>query len=71
MRTTGYVAACLTNGEYVQLGPFRRKLQAYGNGKKLLPVFEIIHVNRRSQRVVVPFSYGYANPNTINYDDGY
>ena len=55
MRTTGYVAACLTGGEYVQLGPVRRKLQAYEIGKAILPVFEIVKVGRRATWFVKKF----------------
>ena len=67
IRTTGYVAACLTSGEYVQLGPFRRMRDAVAAGKTQLPVFEVVHVGRRGQIVVIPFMHGYANP--ISYDE--
>ena len=58
VRRTGYVAACCVGGEYVQLGPFRRKRQAIDVGATLLPIFEVIYVDKNGQRVVEPYLIG-------------
>ena len=67
IRRTGYVAACYSGGEYVQLGPFRRKRQAIDVGATSLPIFEVLYVDgiKGNQRVIHPLLYGYAKPQEI------